>query len=149
MKKNSLIIFLFLVCIAASFLLRKIFGTYSHSMLQESKYPFYLREILAKNMPTCGDYKSISDSKNKLGLKILNEHNQGRVVMVTTAQKTEDGIKLLVSIINARHEQYFGEVFFVAHSDYANNHMHSDSKEHRSFLVLLIAAGPLCQCQCE
>lgn len=111
MKKNTPIIFLFLFCITASFYLGKIFGTYSHSMLQESQYPFYLREILAKNMPTCGDYKSILSSKDKLNLKILNDENQGHVVIITTAEKTEDGIKLLVSIINAQHEQYFDEVF--------------------------------------
>lgn len=111
MKKYTLIVLLFLICIAGAFFLGKIFGTYSHSMLQESKYPFYLREILAKNMPTCRDYKSISNSSDKLEIKILKDEHQERVVMVTTAEISEDNIKLLVSIINTRHEQYFDEVF--------------------------------------
>ena len=111
MKKNTLFIFLFLLCIAGSFFVGKIFGTYSHSMLQESKYPFYLRAVLTKNMPTCSDYKNISNSNDKLEIKILNDESQGRVVMVTTAEKSEDNIRLLVSIINVRHEQYFDEIF--------------------------------------
>lgn len=96
---------------AGSFLLGKTFGTYSHSMLQESKYPFYLREILAKNMPTCGDYRSISNSGDKLEIKILKGEDNERVVMVATAEKSQADIMLMVSIINARHEQYFDEVF--------------------------------------
>jgi len=111
MKKKTIIIFLFLLCIVGSFFLGKIFGTYSHSMLQESKYPFYLREILAENMPTCSDYKRISNSSDKLEIKTLKDEHKERVVMVTTAEKSEDNIKLLVSIINVRHEQYFEEVF--------------------------------------
>ncbi len=102
---------MFLLCIAGSFFLGKIFGIYSHSMLQESKYPFYLREILVKNMPTCNDYKSISNSSDKLEIKILKNGHKEHVVMVTTAEKSEDNIKFLVSIINVRHEQYFDEIF--------------------------------------
>jgi hypothetical protein len=111
MKKNVFIAFLLLLCVSGSFFVGKTFGTYSHSMLLESKYPFYLREILAKNMPTCSDYRSISNSDDKLEIKILKGENNERVVMVATAEKSQDDIKLLVSIINARHEQYFDEVF--------------------------------------
>lgn len=108
MKKSILIFFLF--CTAGAFYIGKIFGTYTHSMMQEARYPFYLRETLAKNMPTCDIYKSISNSKNKLDIKVLTDDHQKRAVMITTAENSEGNIKLLVSIINAQHEQFFDEV---------------------------------------
>lgn len=111
MKNNIFVVFLLLLCVAGSFFLGREFGTYSHSLLQESKYPFYLRDTLAKNMPTCSDYKSISSSGDKLEVKVLKDGHGERVVMVTTAEEIEGDIKLLVSIINVRHEQYFDEVF--------------------------------------
>jgi hypothetical protein len=111
MTKNTFTAFPLLLCMAGSFLLGKTFGTYSHSVLQESKYPFYLREILAKNMLTCSDYRSISNSGDRMEIKTLKGENNERVVMVATAEKSQADIKLLVSIINMRHEQYFDEVF--------------------------------------
>lgn len=109
MKKITLIVFLF--CTVAAFFIGKLFGTYTHSMLQEVSYPFYLRDTLAKNMPNCDIYKSISRSHNKLDIKVLADEHEKPAVMITTAEISENSIKLLVSIINAQHEQYFEEVY--------------------------------------
>lgn len=109
MKKTILVVFL--LCTVGAFYIGKIFGTYSHSVMLEAKYPFYLRETLSKNMPNCDVYKSISSSKAKLDIKVLTDAHKNYAVMFTTADSSEGNIKLLVSIINAQHEQFFDEVY--------------------------------------
>jgi hypothetical protein len=111
MRKKILISILFVFFVAGSFYLGSIFGTYSHSKLQESTYPFSLREVLVKNMPTCSDYARISQTAERMEFKKLMISNKESVLMILSAGKSGGNAKFLVSIINSKHEQYFDEIY--------------------------------------
>ena len=111
MRKNILITVLLLLFVFGAFYLGNIFGIYSHSKLQESKYPFGLREILANRMPTCSDYKRISNIPEKMEIKSFTSDRHESIAMIVSADKIGDNTKLLVSILNSKHEQYFEEIY--------------------------------------
>ena len=112
MKLKAAIIFLFLFCIMGSFFVGRIFGIYSHSMSEENEYPFYLRDTLSAHQPSCSDYKAIVSSNEKYKIKVV-EHRSGKnvVVIMTTEDAADGGVRFLVSILNHQHEQYFDEIF--------------------------------------
>lgn len=111
MKLKVAIILLFLFCILGSFFIGRIFGIYSHSMSEENKYPFYLRDTLAENQPSCSDYKIMANSDDKFEIQVMESSPGNNVVKIITAEDTANGVRFLVSIINHRHEQYFDEIF--------------------------------------
>jgi hypothetical protein len=111
MRKNILITIFLLLFVVGAFYLGSIFGIHSHSKLQESKYPFYLREIMTKNMPTCSDYKRISNIPEKMEIKSFTSDHKESIAMIVSADKSDGNTKLLVSILNPKHEQYFEEIY--------------------------------------
>jgi hypothetical protein len=111
MRKNILITVLLLLFVFGAFYLGNIFGVYSHSKLQESKYPFGLREILEKKMPTCSDYIRIANTTEKMEVKSFKSDHKDSIAMIVSTDKTDGNTLLLVSILNLKHEQYFEEIY--------------------------------------
>jgi hypothetical protein len=127
MNKKIIFSAIFVIYGSIIFYLGIIFGSYSQAIKLENAYPFHLRDVFFENQPTCENYFKLRDENRQFELKYIIEGKNKAYARVITVEKHRDKIKLLVSIIDSNHAQYFDEVWLDCPSKNANKQRNSDS----------------------
>jgi hypothetical protein len=127
MNKKITFSVIFVIIGSIIFYLGKILGSYSQAIKLENTYPFHLRDVFFENQPSCESYFKLRSENRQFELKYIFDGKNKGYARVITFEKHGDEIKLLVSIIDSNHAQYFDEVWLECPSINANKKRNSDS----------------------